>query len=360
MGAVVGAGPGPDDGDRAQRPHPQAGPPPHPQPDGPGVAQVVELAPAIRLAGTDEPPAARPRDGEVPLAGRPAPARAGSPAIRSSVTPAAAGRIGPRPAQPPYHAPTAPRSPSQPPGDLVARLDDPGEGGPRPAVPLRRAPTPPLIRDGTADRRRVDAPCVGTPGDAAAAAAAPATSVASGRSWPRQVRDGPGDPQHPVQPAGGEQTALHVPLGLVQRARRARASGCAARGRAPRCWCARGCPRSRAAARSLAARTRSATGRGGLAPRAAPGELGAGDRLDLHPQVDPVEQRPGEPRLVAADRRGRALAAAVAAARSARTGRGWRPAPSGTGRAAARPRRCARSPRARTPAAGAARPAPGR
>ncbi len=46
-----------------------------------------------------------------------------------------------------------------------------------------------------------------------------------------------------------------------------------------------------------------------LAPATLPQEIGASDRLHLDPQVHPVEQRTGQPCLIAADHRGRTLAA---------------------------------------------------
>ena len=135
-------------------------------------------------------------------------------------------------------------------------------------------------------------------------------SVAVGPVVAREVGDRPGHPQHPVQAPGGEQSRAPGPAPPRPAPRAPPASGCAAHGRAPRCWSSTACPRSRAAARSLASRTRVGDRGRRLAPAALLQQIGPVDRLDLDPQVDPVEQRAGEPRLVAADRRGRALAAA--------------------------------------------------
>lgn len=57
VGAVRGAGAGPDHGDGAQRPGPQVRSAPEPEPDGPGVAEVVQLGRPLVGAGADEPAA---------------------------------------------------------------------------------------------------------------------------------------------------------------------------------------------------------------------------------------------------------------------------------------------------------------
>lgn len=54
MRPVRSTGPGAHHRDRAQRPEPQIGPPSNPEAGRPGVAQVVELAGPLTVAGADE------------------------------------------------------------------------------------------------------------------------------------------------------------------------------------------------------------------------------------------------------------------------------------------------------------------
>ena len=79
------------------------------------------------------------------------------------------------------------------------------------------------------------------------------------------------------------------------------------------------------------------------------------NRIHLHPQIHPVQQRPGELAQVATfDRR---RADAVAADRPARRGTDWRPAPAGIGRDSTPPRRGGPGESRRPPTAFAALPA---
>ena len=105
---------------------------------------------------------------------------------------------------------------------------------------------------GHAARHAADPSARGSPAPAA-------TSPASGTVAPGQVGERPGDPQHPVDPAGRERAAVEQPLGLARPPPTAAASAAAATWPGTSALTRHGVPASRAAIRSRAAATRSAT-----------------------------------------------------------------------------------------------------
>lgn len=146
------------------------------------------------------------------------------------------------------------------------------------------------------------------PGDACAQFEGEGDVLVVGPVVAREVREGPGDPEDPVDPPGGEQPALHVALRLDEGPGSRRVPG------------------AQFVAGDLAvdppggvgeagggagAGLADAFGDGGgaLAPAALAEEVGAGDGFGFDPEVDAVEEGSGETRLVAADDSGGAFAA---------------------------------------------------
>ena len=173
------------------------------------------------------------------------------------------------------------------------------------------------------------------PPRSAAAPARSATSSRVGTVRPREVGGRPGEPQHPVVAPQGEPAGVE---GAVDddRGRAGQAVGRPAQdvaGHQPVD------PHPPAAQRSAWAARAASHPRGDDGARLARllGEGGPADRRDVDLQVDPVQERAGQPTGVGADVPGGAGAVRPLPEGHARTGRGWRPARGGSVRGSGRP-----------------------